>query len=76
MKEPSLFAGTYTIELKISDMQGASGTYDLHVVVCDCSTTTNCRIRPLPSISLSPGGIGVLFAALILLLGKKQLLLV
>ncbi|KAG7229629.1 hypothetical protein INR49_012673 [Caranx melampygus] len=68
VRESASFAGTYKIDLKISDMQGDFGIYNFSVFVCDCSTTTNCRIRPLPSTGLSPGGIGVLFAALILLL--------
>uniref|UniRef100_A0A3P8UZP3 Cadherin 27 n=1 Tax=Cynoglossus semilaevis TaxID=244447 RepID=A0A3P8UZP3_CYNSE len=48
VKDPSVYAGEYTINVKISDLQGAFGIYNLSVTVCDCSVTSNCEIEDEP----------------------------
>ncbi|AWP03303.1 putative cadherin-like protein 26 [Scophthalmus maximus] len=68
VKEPSVYAGPHTIDLKISDMQGEFGIYNLRVAVCDCSVTENCRARRNTTTRAAYGGIGVVFALVFLLL--------
>ncbi|XP_044079630.1 cadherin-like protein 26 [Siniperca chuatsi] len=68
MKEPSVYPGPHTIDLKISDMQGEFGVYSLSVTVCDCSVTPNCRGRRVASTKAAFGAIGIVFASLFLLL--------
>lgn len=71
MKEPSVYAGPHTINLKISDMQGKFGVYNISVTVCDCSVTPNCQSRRETATKAASGAIGVVFATLFLLLCKK-----
>lgn len=66
-----MYAGPHTIDLKISDMQGEFGIYNLRVAVCDCSVTENCRARRNTTTRAAYGGIGVVFALVFLLLCKK-----
>ncbi|GLD62222.1 cadherin-like protein 26 [Lates japonicus] len=68
VKEPRVYAGPHTIDLKISDMQGKFGVYNLSVTVCDCSVRANCRTRGASNAKATSGAIGVVFAALLLLL--------
>ncbi|XP_010753854.3 cadherin-like protein 26 [Larimichthys crocea] len=68
VKEPGVYAGPYTIVLKISDLQGKFGVYNINVTVCDCSVTPNCRIRRNTATKAATGAIGIVFASLFLLL--------
>ncbi|XP_050930512.1 LOW QUALITY PROTEIN: cadherin-like protein 26 [Lates calcarifer] len=68
VKEPGVYTGQHTIDLKISDMQGKFGVHNLSVTVCDCSVRANCRTRIASNAKATSGAIGVVFAALILLL--------
>lgn len=71
VKEPSVYAGMHTINLKMSDMQGHFGIYNISATVCDCSVTPNCQSHRNISTKAAPGAIGIIFAALLLLLCKK-----
>ncbi|XP_037630749.1 cadherin-like protein 26 [Sebastes umbrosus] len=68
VKDPSVYAGTHTIDLKISDMQGEFGVYNVSVAVCDCSVTPNCRSHQGTATTAASGAIGVAFASLFSLL--------
>ncbi|KAL7407698.1 hypothetical protein ABVT39_012237 [Epinephelus coioides] len=68
VKEPDVYAGPHTIDLKISDMQGEFGIYSLNVTVCDCSVTPDCRSLRGTATTAASGAIGVAFASLFLLL--------
>ncbi|XP_054473281.1 cadherin-like protein 26 [Anoplopoma fimbria] len=68
VKEPSVFAGPHTIDLKISDMQGKFGVYNLSVTVCDCSVNSTCRGRGGTATKAVYGAIGIVFVSLLLLL--------
>ncbi|XP_038551447.1 cadherin-like protein 26 isoform X2 [Micropterus salmoides] len=68
VKEPTVYAGPHTIDLKISDLQGAFGVHRLSVTVCECSLTPNCRSRRDTAIKVTFGAIGIVFASLFLLL--------
>ncbi|KAM4588696.1 cadherin-like protein 26 [Odontesthes bonariensis] len=68
VKEPGVFVGLHTIDLKISDTQGMYGVYNLSVVVCDCSATPNCRSRTDTTSKVAHGAVGMVLASLILLL--------
>lgn len=71
VKEPGVYAGPHTIDLKISDMQGEFGVYNLSLTVCDCSVTSSCRSRRDTTATAAFGAIGIVFASLFLLLCKK-----
>ncbi|XP_040015002.1 cadherin-like protein 26 [Xiphias gladius] len=68
VKEPGVYAGPHTIDLKISDMQGQSGVYNLSLTVCDCSGAASCRTRRDAAPRAASGAIGLVFASLFLLL--------
>uniref|UniRef100_A0A667ZI92 Cadherin 27 n=1 Tax=Myripristis murdjan TaxID=586833 RepID=A0A667ZI92_9TELE len=71
MKEPSVYAGPHTVELKISDMQSQFAFYNLSVTVCDCSVTPNCRSDRAIVTKMGFGAMGIVFATLFILLCKK-----
>ncbi|XP_029908320.1 cadherin-like protein 26 [Myripristis murdjan] len=68
MKEPSVYAGPHTVELKISDMQSQFAFYNLSVTVCDCSVTPNCRSDRAIVTKMGFGAMGIVFATLFILL--------
>nr|XP_019942004.1 PREDICTED: cadherin-like protein 26 [Paralichthys olivaceus] len=68
VKEPGLYAGHHTIELKIYDMQGEFGHYNFSVTVCDCSVTANCQSQRNTASAAHFGALGIVFASLLLLL--------
>ncbi|XP_071350316.1 cadherin-like protein 26 [Trachinotus anak] len=68
VREPGVFAGPHTIDVKISDLQGKFGIYNLSVTVCDCSATANCRTRQGATTRAAFGVLGIVFASLFLLL--------
>lgn len=71
VKEPDVYAGRHKVRLKISDLQGQSAVYNISVIVCDCSLSGNCQSRRVSGTRASFSAIGVVLAALLLLLGKK-----
>lgn len=68
-KESMVFAGYYTLMLKISDKQGQFSMQNISITVCDCSTSTNCLLSRKGSSITGNGAIGTVFLALFLLLG-------
>ncbi|XP_008291658.1 cadherin-like protein 26 [Stegastes partitus] len=68
VKESSVYAGPHTVNVKISDMQGQFGVYNLSVTVCDCTVTQNCRSRRATAGGAASGALGVVFGSLFLLL--------
>ncbi|XP_070759291.1 cadherin-like protein 26 [Enoplosus armatus] len=68
VKEPGVFAGQHAINVKIYDMQGEFGVYNLSVTACECSVTANCRSRRVTATKAASGAIGIVFASLFLLL--------
>lgn len=66
-----MYAGAHTINLKISDTQGDFGVYNISATVCDCSVTPNCQSRRDIATKAASGAIGIVFAALFLILCKK-----
>uniref|UniRef100_A0A3Q1K209 Cadherin domain-containing protein n=1 Tax=Anabas testudineus TaxID=64144 RepID=A0A3Q1K209_ANATE len=70
--QPGVYAGPYTINVKISDLQGEFGVYNLSVTVCNCSVTPTCRTQRKTATKAASGAIGIVFASLLLLLCKKQ----
>ncbi|RVE72486.1 hypothetical protein OJAV_G00042110 [Oryzias javanicus] len=65
VKEPGVYAGKHTVDLKISDLQEVSAVYNLSVTVCDCLVTSNCRSRN-SSTKAAFGAVGIALAALLL----------
>ncbi|XP_067098979.1 cadherin-like protein 26 [Osmerus mordax] len=68
VKETSVYAGSHTVEMKISDLQGQFAMYNLSVTVCDCSVTPSCQKGRVTVTQMGYGAIGILFTSLIVLL--------
>ncbi|XP_062312647.1 LOW QUALITY PROTEIN: cadherin-like protein 26 [Osmerus eperlanus] len=68
VKETSVYAGSHTVEMKISDLQGQFAMYNLSVTVCDCSVTPSCQRGRVTVTQMGYGAIGILFTSLIVLL--------
>ncbi|XP_053171459.1 cadherin-like protein 26 [Scomber japonicus] len=68
VKEPGVYAGKHTVDLEISDKQGLLGVYNLSVIVCDCSMTSDCQTHRNAKITVAPGTIAIVFASILLLL--------
>ncbi|XP_028302574.1 cadherin-like protein 26 isoform X2 [Gouania willdenowi] len=68
LKKSSVYAGPHVIRLKIYDIQGMFGVYDLNATVCDCSVTRDCRIHRITVTKAHPAAIGIALASLLLLL--------
>ncbi|KAL3977865.1 splicing factor 3B subunit 5 [Sarotherodon galilaeus] len=68
VKEPGVYPGQHTIDLKISDMQGAFKVYNLSVTACGCTVTPNCRIRQNSEIKVGPYALCMIISSLLLLL--------
>lgn len=75
VKEPDVYAGRHTVRLMISDLQGQSAVYDIDVIVCDCSVSGSCQSRRASGTWASFGAIGIVLAALLLLIGEKLIML-
>lgn len=71
MKEPGVYSGPHTVDVKISDMQGQFAVYNLSVTVCDCSVTPNCRHPQSTATTAAPGALAIVFASLLLIMCKK-----
>ena len=72
IKGRGVYAGHHDLLLEVFDMQGHSALHNLSITVCNCADprTPNCRLRQAKSTGLGPAGIGMLLAAMLLLLGK------
>ncbi|XP_035517596.1 cadherin-like protein 26 [Morone saxatilis] len=68
VKEPGVYSGPHTVKLRISDIQGEFGIYNISVTVCDCSVTANCQSHRDTATKAAFGAIGIAFASLFLLL--------
>lgn len=71
VKEPGVYADSHTIRLKICDMQGNFGVYNVTVTVCDCSVIPDCRNNRQTATKAAFGAIVIAIAALVILLGTK-----
>lgn len=71
VKQPDVYAGRHKVKLKIYDLQGESAVYNISVIVCDCSLNGNCQSRRASSTGASFSAVGIVIAALLLILGKK-----
>ncbi|XP_033938861.1 cadherin-like protein 26 isoform X1 [Pseudochaenichthys georgianus] len=68
VKEPGVYSGPHTVDVKISDMQGQFAVYNLSVTVCDCSVTPNCRHPQSTATTAAPGALAIVFASLLLIM--------
>ncbi|KAM9361771.1 cadherin-like protein 26 [Symphorus nematophorus] len=68
VKEPGVYTGPHMVHLKISDIQGEFGIYNISVIACDCSVIPSCRSRQATVTKASSSAIGIVFASLFLLL--------
>uniref|UniRef100_A0A3Q1FVE7 Cadherin 27 n=1 Tax=Acanthochromis polyacanthus TaxID=80966 RepID=A0A3Q1FVE7_9TELE len=71
LRYSDVYAGPHSVDLKISDMQGQFGVYNLSVTVCDCTVIPNCQSRRDTAMKAASGALGVVFASLFLLLCKE-----
>lgn len=71
VKEPAVYAGPHTLELKIFDQQGQFAIHNLYVTVCDCSVTPNCQQSRASVKQMSSGAIGIIFLSFFVLLCKR-----
>ncbi|KAJ6662135.1 hypothetical protein lerEdw1_012600 [Lerista edwardsae] len=51
--------GYYTVPVKVVDNAGHGGVTEVRVLVCDCTTPSDCRERDLPDFSPSGTGTGI-----------------
>ncbi|XP_060898385.1 cadherin-like protein 26 isoform X2 [Labrus mixtus] len=68
VKDPGVYPGNHTVDLKVSSLQGEFSVYSLKGTVCDCSVTPNCRSRRDASTNIALGALGIMFASLFLFL--------
>ncbi|XP_078144473.1 cadherin-like protein 26 [Centroberyx gerrardi] len=71
VKETIVHAGHHELLLEVSDLQGQSVVHNLSVTVCNCidPMKPNCRDRQAAASTAGGGAIGIVFAAMLLLLG-------
>ncbi|KAJ8391896.1 hypothetical protein AAFF_G00083670 [Aldrovandia affinis] len=69
IKKGTVYAGPHELQLKIYDRQEHFSLQNLSVTVCDCSIGPNCLIRGASSTQINGSAIGIIFAALLVLLG-------
>ncbi|XP_041112661.1 cadherin-like protein 26 isoform X2 [Polyodon spathula] len=74
IKDKDVYSGVYVLHFKIQDKQGESSEQNLTVTVCECTAMSKCN--PLASNSLGGRTIGVMLAALLLMLGILLLAIV
>ncbi|XP_056157668.1 cadherin-like protein 26 [Lampris incognitus] len=72
VKQPSMYAGTHTVELKVSNIQGHFAIHNLSVTACDCSVMPNCWESRATVTNIGYEAIVVAFASLFLLLCKSE----
>ncbi|KAM7006223.1 cadherin-like protein 26 [Tautogolabrus adspersus] len=68
VKEPGVYAGRHTVDLKVSDLQGEFSVHSLSVTLCNCFVTPKCRSRRDASTNIALGALGIMFASLFLFL--------
>ncbi|XP_063766564.1 cadherin-like protein 26 isoform X2 [Eleginops maclovinus] len=68
VKEPGVYSGPHTIDVKISDMQGQFAVYNLSVTVCHCSERPNCRGPRSTATTAAPEALAIVFASLLLIM--------
>ncbi|KAL3059134.1 hypothetical protein OYC64_011128 [Pagothenia borchgrevinki] len=68
VKEPGVYSGPHTVDVKITDMQGQFAVYNLSVTVCDCSVMPNCRDPRSTATTAAPRALAIVFASLLLIM--------
>ncbi|XP_041702612.1 cadherin-13 [Coregonus clupeaformis] len=69
VKENTVYAGHHELLLKVFDLQGQGALHNLSVTVCDCSGVANCRMRRATGSKIGESAVGIVIAAMLLLLG-------
>ncbi|XP_071020858.1 cadherin-like protein 26 isoform X2 [Oncorhynchus clarkii lewisi] len=69
VKENTVYAGHHELLLKVFDLQGQGALHNLSVTVCDCSTVASCRMRRATGSKIGESAVGIVIAAMLLLLG-------
>ncbi|KAG7472377.1 hypothetical protein MATL_G00108240 [Megalops atlanticus] len=69
VKENTVYAGHHELLMNIYDTQGQVSQQNLSVTVCDCSDTPNCHVRRSASAQVGGSAVGIMLAALFLLIG-------
>lgn len=65
VRDSRVYAGVYSLKVKVSDMQGQYGVYRLTTTVCSCSVARNCRNRSAPTFNAG-GAVGIALLSLLL----------
>ncbi|XP_038151113.1 cadherin-like protein 26 isoform X1 [Cyprinodon tularosa] len=65
VRDSRVYAGVYSLKVKVSDMQGQYGIYRLTTTVCSCSVARNCRNRSAPTFNAG-GAVGIALLSLLL----------
>ncbi|XP_076012973.1 cadherin-like protein 26 [Genypterus blacodes] len=68
VREPGVYSGPHTVDVRISDLQGQFATHTLSVTVCDCSVTPNCQSSRHIVTKVGSGALGIVFVSLLLVL--------
>ncbi|XP_035243698.1 cadherin-like protein 26 isoform X1 [Anguilla anguilla] len=70
IKKSTVYAGFYELQLKVYDQQERFSVQNITVAACDCSISQDCSARAAASkTQINSSAIGIVFAALLLLLG-------
>uniref|UniRef100_A0A4W5N2S2 Cadherin 26, tandem duplicate 2 n=1 Tax=Hucho hucho TaxID=62062 RepID=A0A4W5N2S2_9TELE len=69
VKENTVYAGHHELLLKVFDLQGKGALHNLSVTVCDCSSVASCRMRRDTGSKIGESAVGIVIAAMLLLLG-------
>lgn len=69
VKENTVYAGHHELLLKVFDLQGQGALHNLSVTVCDCSRVASCRIRRATGSKIGESAVGIVIAAMLLVLG-------
>ncbi|XP_035597168.1 cadherin-13 [Oncorhynchus keta] len=69
VKENTVYAGHHELLLKVFDLQGQGALHNLSVTVCDCSRVASCRMRRATGSKIGESAVGIVIAAMLLLLG-------
>ncbi|KAJ8360840.1 hypothetical protein SKAU_G00173650 [Synaphobranchus kaupii] len=70
MKKGAVYAGHHELQINVYDRQGRFSVQNISITVCDCSVSPDCLGREASSSTkINSSGIGIIFAALFLLLG-------
>ncbi|XP_064779468.1 cadherin-like protein 26 isoform X3 [Oncorhynchus masou masou] len=69
VKENTVYAGHHELLLKVFDLQGQGALHNLSVTVCDCSRVASCRMRRATGSKIGESAVGIVIAAMLLILG-------